>query len=341
MRLLSLKNPVRELRGYLKSFKTPFVKLFGKEPDNSRFHSFSYSATLREQKVSVIIPTLNRYIYLKDVLEDLEKQDHQNFDVIIVDQSEPFNKEFYQRFRLNLKVIEQKEKLLWTARNRAIKESDAGFLLFFDDDSRVKPDWITNHLKCIYAYDCDVSAGVSLSSYDKIQDSYKLFRFADQFDSGNALVKRDVFRKVGLFDEQYNKQRMGDGEFGYRIYLAGLKSVSNPLAERLHLKVGEGGLRQMGSWDGFRPKKITAPRPVPSVIYLYRTYFKRSNVFFILLLAVPRSVIPYKYRKDKVKLVLGTAGAFLLFPVILFQVYRSWRIAGGMLKQGSKIEKIS
>ena len=44
--------------------------------------------------VSVVIPTLNRYTYLKDVLEDLEKQDYENFEVIVVDQSEPFQKNF-------------------------------------------------------------------------------------------------------------------------------------------------------------------------------------------------------------------------------------------------------
>ena len=324
----------------MRSLKTPRKGLYEKEFVHTQFNNFTYPAAMSQQKVSVVIPTLNRYTYLKDVMEDLEKQDHKNFDVIVVDQSEPCDREFYKQFKLDIKLVEQKEKLLWTARNHAIKISDADFLLFFDDDSRVKPDWITNHLKCIYAYDCDVSAGVSLSSYEKIQDSYKLFRWADQFDSGNSLVKREVLEKVGLFDEQFNKQRMGDGEFGFRIYLNGIRSVSNPLGDRLHLKAGEGGLRQMGSWDGFRPKKMTSPRPIPSVLYMYRKYFKPVNVFFILFLAIPRSVIPYQYRKDKVKMALGTAGAFLIFPYVMFQVYRSWKIAGRMLREGDKIPRL-
>ena len=72
--------------------------------------------------VSVVIPTLNRYTYLKDVLEDLEKQDYENFEVIIVDQSEPFQKEFYDQFDLNIHLIYQEEKALWLARNTAIKK---------------------------------------------------------------------------------------------------------------------------------------------------------------------------------------------------------------------------
>ena len=89
---------------------------------------------------------------------------------------------------------------------------------------------------------------------------------SDQLDTGNVLLKRGVFKKIGLFDRQYEKQRMGDGEYGLRAYLEGFLNISNPYAQRLHLKVGTGGLRQMGSWDGFRPKNWFGPRPVPSVL---------------------------------------------------------------------------
>jgi glycosyltransferase involved in cell wall biosynthesis len=37
-------------------------------------HSIYFST--EQPLVSVIIPTLNRYVYLKDVMEDLEKQDY-------------------------------------------------------------------------------------------------------------------------------------------------------------------------------------------------------------------------------------------------------------------------
>ena len=341
IRVCSLKNPFREVSNYLRTKATPKYKLYDKQLDRSDFNNIEYPFLTANPKVSVIIPTLNRYVYLVDVLRDLELQDYKNFDVIVVDQSEPVDKEFYKQFNIDIKLIEQREKLLWTARNRAVKVSDAEYLLFFDDDSRVKPDWITNHLKCLHYFDADVSAGVSLSPNGKVQDSYKIFRWADQFDSGNALVKRSVFRKLGLFDEQFNKLRMGDGEFGYRMYLAGIKSISNPLADRLHLKAGEGGLRQMGSWDGFRPKKITAPRPVPSVLYLFRKYFKVKNVILNLFLSVPQSIIPYKYKHDKKKRIVGYLMLVLLFPLVLFQVMHSWLIASRMLKEGSKIEHLS
>ena len=62
--------------------------------------------------VSVIIPTLNRYVYLKDVFQDLEKQTYKNFEVIVVDQTEPFQEEFYQGWNFNLIYWHQKDKAL-------------------------------------------------------------------------------------------------------------------------------------------------------------------------------------------------------------------------------------
>ena len=77
------------------------------------------------------------------------------------------------------------------------------------------------------------------------------------------MIKRKVFEAIGLFDRQYEKQRMGDGEYGLEPIYMDLKNISNPHAQRLHLKVGVGGLRQMGSWDGFRPKKMVFSQTHP------------------------------------------------------------------------------
>ena len=35
--------------------------------------------------------------------KDFEKQDFKNFEVIVVDQSEPFNEDFYKTFKLDIK----------------------------------------------------------------------------------------------------------------------------------------------------------------------------------------------------------------------------------------------
>ncbi|MDX2133725.1 MAG: glycosyltransferase [Saprospiraceae bacterium] len=340
LRLVTLHNPFREISGFRSQRGVRRIDLFKNVyPHEQAFKSFESALLQQAPKVSVIIPTLNRYPYLKDALHDLEKQDYPNFDVIVVDQSEPYQQEFYEAFDLDIKLIRQEEKALWLARNTAVKTSDAEYLLLYDDDSRTEPDWISQHIKCLDYFDADISSGVSISMVGaKVPANYAFFRWGDQLDTGNAMVRREVFRRVGLFDRQFEGQRMGDGEFGLRAYLAGFKNVSNPLAGRLHLKVGSGGLRQMGSWDAFRPKSLLAPRPVPSVLYLTRKYFGERAARHLLLTSTAPSVIPYRYKGNKLMMLLSIPLSLLLLPFVVVQVWRAYHISSAMVKEGARIE---
>jgi len=341
LRMLSFKNPFKEFSSWWASRKTKRSKFLKTPIYYKEWNNFESKLVAEQQLVTVVIPTLNRYPYLKDVLLDLEKQDYKNFEVIVVDQSEPFQKEFYDDYKLDLHLIHQEEKALWLARNTAIQKSKGDLLLLFDDDSRIESDWITNHIKCLDFFNAEISSGVSISTVGaKVPENYSFFRVSDQIDTGNVLIKKEVFRTIGLFDRQFEKQRMGDGEFGLRAHLEGFLNISNPYAKRLHLKVGSGGLRQMGSWDGFRPKKLFDPRPIPSVIYLYRTYFGNSRTRLSLLKTIPPSIMPYRFKKNKNMLLLGILISILLTPFILIQVNISWRRASKKLTQGPLIGEL-
>lgn len=334
LRLLTFRNPFKEIKYYLRTKSVKRENIFQSPVLFNDYEDFKSPLIQSNPLVAVIIPTLNRYDYLKKVLADLEKQHYKNFEVIIIDQSENYQESFYKPWKLNLTAINQKEKKLWTARNKAVLHTKASYLLFFDDDSSVKPDWIFEHLKCLDFFNSDVSAGISLATVGaKIPENYSYFRWADQFDSGNAMVRRHVFNEIGVFDEKFNGMRMGDGEFGFRVYKNGYKSISNPLASRIHYKATNGGLREMGSWDGFRPKKWFAPKPVPSVIYLFKKYLPNqfgSNAVFMGILL---SNIPYKYKRSNAMLVVSILMSIIKAPVLFIQYKKSKKIALKMLSE--------
>lgn len=341
LRILGFNNPIKEITAFKKSKKGKRSDYLKNPILHKNWGNYSSKLLQEQPKVSVVIPTLNRYIYLKDVLEDLEKQDYSNFEVIVVDQSEPFQKDFYSKFDLDLQVIDQREKALWLARNTAVRISKGNLLLLFDDDSRVEKDWITNHIKCIDFFNAEVSSGVSISTVGaKVPENYSFFRVSDQIDTGNVLIKKEVFKSIGLFDRQFEKQRMGDGEFGLRSHLHGFLNISNPFAQRLHLKVGTGGLRQMGSWDGFRSKKWFGPRPIPSVVYYFRKYYGAKRTKYSLLKTVPPSIMPYQFKKSKKLMIFGALVSLILSPLILLQVIKSLSLASKKLKQGDLIEPL-
>ena len=148
-------------------------------------------------------------------------------------------------------------------------------------------------LKCSDYFKADVSAGVSLSVIGApIPIHYDYFRWADQLDTGNVLIKKNVFKKCGLFDKKFEKMRMGDGEFGVRSLINGFRSINNHLASRTHLKTAKGGLRENGGWDGLRPKNWFSPKPIPSVLYFFRKYWGNKATIHFLVQTIPISILP-------------------------------------------------
>ena len=343
-RLFTFHNPFKEINGFLKARKVNRVNVYasnGFVQYQKDYDNFDSELIRRNPKVSVVIPTLNRYEYLKDVMADLEQQDYKNFEVIVVDQTDPFNEDFYKGWNLDLKVSWQEEKALWLARNNAIKSAGGEYILLYDDDSRVDPDWISQHLKCLDYYKCDISSGVSLSVVGaKVPEDYAYFKWSDQIDTGNVMFAKSMMLDTGMFDRQFEKQRMGDGEYGLRSYLCGKTNVSNPYAKRIHLKVAQGGLRQMGSWDALRPKKLFAPRPVPSTVYLTRKYFGNRIARLVIATNVPTSLLPYKYKSKHWAAAVSLLIAVIGSPIVFMQTCIAWRQAGKKLKEGDRIERL-
>ena len=338
LRILSLHNPLKEAKAWLSTRNVNQLKESNTCIGYKDWELFQSQLVNNEPFVSVIIPTLNRYNYLKAVLKDLEAQDYSNFEVIVVDQSDNFNAEFYKNFNLNFQIINQKEKALWLARNTAIKASKGEWIALSEDDVRIKTDWIRMHLKCIDFFNAKISAGVFYPEGKQIPKSRSFFAVASQFATGNAMLHKMVFKTVGLFDRQFEKQRMGDGEFGMRLYLEGLKSISNPLASCIDVKAGTGGLREMGSWDAFRPSNFFAPRPIPSVLFYFRKYYGNTAARLALLRTVPISIFPYQFKKNKPLLLVGSLVTLLILPIVVFQVWKSWYLSSKKLKEGALIE---
>jgi glycosyltransferase involved in cell wall biosynthesis len=297
------------------------------EPEQNRF----LRETITEPSVSVIIPTLNRYEYLKDVLGDLEKQTYKNFDVWICDQTDDYQPEFYRDWKLKLNVFQQQKKALWMARNECIRRSDGDFLLFFDDDSRVEPNWIVEHLKIVSQR--RVSAGVT----DTVVGGGKgiksgIYHLSDSLDTGNVMIDRGIFGVTDFFDEKFEKLRMGDGEYGLRCLLNGFEIISNPLAGRIHLKGELGGLRQMGAWDAIHSIGLFKPRPIPSSLYLARKHFDNETALIYGLSQLPKSLIPYRFKgSGGLKKVPYLFGSILLSPILFLTFWMSWRKSTEML----------
>jgi len=291
-------------------------------------------------KVSVIIATLNRYSCLSDLLADLARQSFRPYEILIVDQSNPFKEHFYATFNLPIRVLRQSEPALWLARNTAIRESTSEWIALLDDDVRLAPDWLEQHLRCVQHFRCDISVGTFYPIERPQEKEQGRFCLSPQFNTNNSLLNRRVFEKIGLFDRQFEGQRKGDFEFGVRAHLAGFSSVLNPSSAVADVKAATGGLRSMGSWDSIRTKGFLSPVPVPSALYLMRRYFGLEPAFCFMILSLVQHLVPYRYKRSRTaNLLIALLGIFLL-PLTLIRALRSWRQAAIKLRQGPRIEML-
>ena len=319
-RISSFKNPIREIYSFLKNCESNVLLAYTEPEQNRILHE-----TLTEPSVSVIIPTLNRYEYLKDVLADLEKQTYKNFDVWICDQSDNFNEEFYKGWSLDLHLIKQEDKALWRARNRCVSDCNSDWVLFSEDDVRINSDWLSNHMKVSDSTNAKVVCGVFHKDENLPQELKKL-RIATFFASGNGLVHKSVFVKCGQFDEKFEKMRMGDGEFGLRCALNGVLIVQNPYSPCVDVKAPTGGLRLMGAWDAIHSLGLFKPRPIPSSLYLARKHFDSETALIYGLSQLPKSLIPYRLKgSGALRKIPYLFGSVLLSPILLWTFWMSWR----------------
>ena len=341
IRIVTLNNPLFELKVFFKTRKVKQISLNSPNYVYQKYKTYKAQILITKPLVSIIIPTLNRYEVLKNALTDLSNQDYKNFEVIIVDQSEPFDEQFYETFNINITLIRQKNRYLWKARNSAIKTAKGEYILLFDDDSRIYSDWISEHLKCIEYFNTDISAGVSISQIGApIPAHYKYFRWSDQLDTGNALIKKEVFKQSGLFDRMFEKMRMGDGEYGARVYKDGFNIISNPNAKRIHLKFHSGGLREIGSWDSLHPTSILSPRPIPRVLYFFRKYWGKKRTLYFLIQNLPLSLGPFRMKGTKLGYIISFVNLLIFSPFVIIQIARSWKISSKMLIDENIIERL-
>lgn len=102
----------------------------------------------QNERVSVVIATMNRTESLKDTLEYLEKSSVSPHQIVVVDQSTNIdvhneNTKLCAQMNMNIQVF-FREPSLTAARNFGITKAENDVVIFMDDDVRVRENTITN-----------------------------------------------------------------------------------------------------------------------------------------------------------------------------------------------------
>jgi len=171
--------------------------------------------------ISIIIPTYNRANLLPRAIKSILNQTFKNFELIIVDDGSIDNtKEVVGRFRKNDKRV----RYIWQdnsgapakPKNAGIKNAKGEFIAFLDSDD----EWLVEKLEeQIKLFEKSNSSNlgfvgcnaVIIDKKNKKEWGYKTPRCNNVFrellmndfifSSSSVIVKKEVFNKIGFFDE--------------------------------------------------------------------------------------------------------------------------------------------
>lgn len=298
-----------------------------------------------DARVTVLIPTMERYPYLHTVLHQLRTQTVRPHEVIVVDQT-PWsirNLSYREQFSdLPLRVIERDKPGQCSARNAGLLASEGDYVLFIDDDDEVGPDLIERHLGNLERFGCEVSSGVAdeAGTGPLPLDSLHV-QASSVFPTNNTLIKKDVLRRSGLFDLAYDQGRNEDGDLGIRVYLAGALMVLDPQISVFHHHAPHGGLRahkaRVITYASSRQKLMHRNVPSVSEIYMSKRYFTERQVREALWMRVLGT---FSLRGSRWKRLAKIVVSLVLLPDTLWKIYRRYKHTRVMLRKYPQIPQL-
>lgn len=281
--------------------------------------------------VSYIIPTMFRQDFTLNLLKDLAAQNYLPSQVFVVDATpeDQRDESIYtaQDFPFELTVIWQKSKGSCRARNEAIVLCQGDYIVFGDDDVRIPPDFIENHIRIIQTYKAgacnglDIKADHSGQGLEDLQRKLKeidsqrwLVGSTQMFSNANSCVKKEYVDQLVGNDINYDGGYGEDGDFGLALLKLGVGVLHNPFSTNLHLKPVSGGYRFWGTqarimgkkrktqpWELDTPVKWVRPVPSPTLMYQFHKHFTpqqvkefRHRYFITFLVEGPKLLLPYR-----------------------------------------------
>lgn len=184
-------------------------------------------------KVSVVMAVYNGEKYLKDAIESILDQTFRDFEFIIVDDGSTDKtleilKE-YERKDKRIKIIINKANIgLTKSLNKAIKEAKGEYIARQDDDDISLPERLKKQVEFLNRNE---KIGIVGTFYYEINKKGKIigkktFPCSDErlkktlikynpFFHSSVLIRREVFSRVGLYDESF--KRAQDYELWFRV----------------------------------------------------------------------------------------------------------------------------
>lgn len=321
-------------------------------------------------KASVIIPNWNGRYLLPDCLKSLRKQSIKDFEVIVVDNGSEDESIMYLTNNFPEIILLRLDKNYGFAKaiNEGVKVSRGKYVLFLNNDTKVDKDWIKNLVIMADRHPEVVSVGSKLLNYfdrkkidgvgieinevgqaksigynEKDQGQFDNLKYIFGATGGAALFKKDLFKRCGMFDENYFMY-FEEVDFAFRAQFLGYKSIFCPNAIVFHKhKASSSKKPQHLEYWQFRNMAQTIIKDFPTklifrkwrwlkifLVHLNTILYQLKNGFywppFLTEMWLVLHLFQLLYKRDqiqsKIKVDLGYIDQFLVEKKITFWGWR-------------------
>jgi GT2 family glycosyltransferase len=193
------------------------------------FLSKVYLPVIKKMKLSVVIPVMNKLHYTKQCLSDLTQQTCKELEIIIIDNASTDGTKNYLENIKGIKVLTNKENKGCAASwNQGVKESTGEWVIILNNDVRIPRNCFDLLISSAISMKIDViSPGMREGELNYNHAEYALSytkKMKDVFrrctPSGVCFaLKKDLFGKIGLFDENFYIGQYEDADFFRRCKL--------------------------------------------------------------------------------------------------------------------------
>ena len=257
--------------------------------------------------IDVLIPTLGRKKFLKDVLDDLCEQTHLPTSVIIIEQHPDENVEseldyiHSQEWPFEIKHRFIHQLGACNARNIGLDLIESKWTFLADDDIRLNKNVIEDTI--VLSKSLKISS-VTIATYlphQKEVESEKTPFLWDAFSTCTTVLESQYAKKV-KFDMAYEFGYGEDTAYGIELRKLGCSTLYTPYNALLHLKAPIGGFR----FEFPHPwlKDNIQPKPSPTMMYLFESYMSEEQFFayktslLLQQLKQKKSLNLFKFVKD-------------------------------------------
>ncbi|RLI00484.1 hypothetical protein DRO30_05640 [Candidatus Bathyarchaeota archaeon] len=195
---------------------------------------------VKKPTVSICMPTLNCGLTVKLVLDTIKNLDYDKskLEVIFVDGGstdetldilEKFREENLGKY-WDIKIIKRKTNIS-EARNLCVLRSHGKYIFFVDSDVLLTRECLKrllNHMKV-----CDI-ASIFYGDYGW-KDPDCSVRYVKHVGMGCTMIKREVFKKIGLFNPFLSRGE--DCDFCFRAVNSNLKILLDSTIQLYHMGI--------------------------------------------------------------------------------------------------------